>query len=358
MTGHDARRAGCPGCGEPTDLRDRYCENCGRDLRAPETAPAALRSPVGGAAAPPAQHCTACGETRVDADGFCIDCGRARPGGRDRMECDLGAVCGVSDKGLRRTRNEDAMALAVVPGDRPVVVAVVCDGVATSDRGDEAAQRAADVALDVLLDAVTRDPRTASGPRAAAAIAAAVAAALDAVAALADPRAPDTAPACTFVCALVTPAEVTVGWVGDSRAYWLAPDAAPAPLTVDDTLADDLIAKGVSAEIARTVPQAGALSKWLGADAAGIAPRVTTLHPDGPGRLLLCSDGLWHHLPETAPGDEPVPPMDSEVGAPSATGLVRLALDGGGHDNITAVVVPFPPAPRSVAASPVSERST
>lgn len=309
MTGGDARPAGCPGCGEPTDLRDRYCENCGRDLH-------------------------------------------ARPAGRDRMECDLGAARGVSDKGLRRSRNEDAMALAVVPGDRPVVLAVVCDGVATSDRGDEAAQRAADVALDVLLDAVTRDPAAASGPAAATSITSAVAAALRAVAALADPRAPDTAPACTFVCALVTPAEVTVGWVGDSRAYWLSPTAAPAPLTVDDTLADDLVAKGVSVEIARTVPQAGALSKWLGADATGVAPRVTTLHPDGPGQLLLCSDGLWHHLPRTAPA----PSADGRP--PSAAGLVRLALDGGGHDNITAVVVPFPPAPRHVAASAVPERST
>ena len=54
--------------------------------------------------------------TNLGDEGFCEDCGRAQPSGRDRMECDLELVVGVSDKGHRRARNEDSMAYGTVLG--------------------------------------------------------------------------------------------------------------------------------------------------------------------------------------------------------------------------------------------------
>lgn len=323
----------CPDCGAAVGADDRFCEGCGTSLLLSRT-PAG--GPLGTSAAGP---CVACGGTTVGADGFCEDCGRAQPAGRDRMECDLGLVAGISDKGARRARNEDSMAFGAVSGATPTVVAVVCDGVATSDRADSASQAAVDEATDVLAAAVL------DGKDADEATRAAVARAVKVVAALADPAVPGTAPSCTFVSAVVTPTEVTVGWVGDSRAYWLAASGSRA-LTIDDTVATELVAEGMSPEQAMAVHQAHALSKWIGADAGDVEPRTLTVAPDGPGLVLLCSDGLWNYLPE-APAllaALPAPPTEVDL-LPAASELTRVALELGGHDNITTVLVPFPPTP-------------
>lgn len=324
----------CPGCGEAVGQEDRFCESCGQSLLV-------RRTPVGGPVSEPAGGaCVACGGEHVDGDGFCTDCGRAQPSGRDRMECDLGLVVGVSDKGRRRARNEDSMAYGTVLGADapPTVVAVVCDGVATSDRADSASQKAVDEALGVLLDAVLENGDAEDATRAA------VARAIEVVSELADPSVPGTAPSCTFVSAVVTPEKVTVGSVGDSRVYWItAPDSdaiASQVLTADDTVAAELIAEGMSEEEANSVHQAHALSKWIGADAGDIEPRVVTVEPNGPGHVLLCSDGLWNYVPDADALAEATP---GEGGMVAAAGLTKLALDLGGHDNITTVLVPFPP---------------
>src|SRR5437763_16871162 len=78
------------------------------------------------------------------------------PSSRDHAEVDLGPAAGVSDRGLRHHRNEDAMAQAAEQApDGPAVVAVVCDGVSSSARPDEAYLVAAQAALPVLVAAVT-----------------------------------------------------------------------------------------------------------------------------------------------------------------------------------------------------------
>ncbi|MCT2583368.1 PP2C family protein-serine/threonine phosphatase [Actinophytocola gossypii] len=283
--------------------------------------------------------CVACRSSDVSDEGVCADCGRTQPTGRDRMVADLGLVAGISDRGRRRARNEDSMAFGVVTDGTPTVVAVVCDGVATSDRGDSAAQRAVDEALAVLLDAAGE------GGDAEAATRAAVARAIEGVTALADPEKAGTAPSCTFVSAVVTATTVTVGWVGDSRAYWLAGSDARL-LTADDTVAAELVAEGMSEEQAMSAYQAHALSRWIGADAGAIEPRTLTLTPDGPGQVLLCSDGLWNYLPEPAALVEALPGDPAEVvPLTGADELTRVALELGGHDNVTTVLVPFPPAP-------------
>lgn len=235
------------------------------------------------------------------------------------MEFDLGAVAGVSDRGRVRARNEDALAAAVLlPG---TVVAIVCDGVGSAERADEAAQLAADTALDRIVDCLM------AGKAARESVVDGYAAAFDAVRGLAQPVSVDLAPSCTFVAAVVTH-DVTVGWVGDSRAYWLAGKRCQQ-LTVDDTPHARLLAAGLSEREASAAVNAHALSRWVGADAEPGPPNVTTLAVGEPGVLLLCSDGLWNHVPR------PVLPA-----GPAA--LVAAALELGGEDNITAVTVPYP----------------
>src|SRR2546423_14464427 len=77
------------------------------------------------------------------------------PPSRDHAELDLGPAAGVSDRGPRHHRNEDAMALAAEQApDGPAVVAVVCDGVSSSPRPHPASLVAAQASLPVLVAAV------------------------------------------------------------------------------------------------------------------------------------------------------------------------------------------------------------
>jgi serine/threonine protein phosphatase PrpC len=328
----------CPRCVESVAPADRYCEACGTDLLV-------QRTPVGGPAGPihAGRACAACGSTAVSADGFCERCGRAMPSGRDRMEYDLGGVAGIGDRGRRRARNEDSMAFARIgPADNPsAIVAVVCDGVASTERADQAAQAAADAAVEVLVGAALD-----ADADLAAATTEAVSAAAARVAELVSQHAPGSAPSCTFVSAVVTPQGATVGWVGDSRAYWLssATNGGVTPsqqLTVDDTMAAQLAAAGMATAEATYQDDAHALSAWIGADADDVKPHVVTMTLAGPGAVLLCSDGLWNYLPAA---DDLVAQLPAGPIRPlaAATDLTETALGLGGHDNVTTVVISYP----------------
>src|SRR5947199_152444 len=158
------------------------------------------------------------------------------PSSRDHAEVDLGPAAGVSDRGLRHHRNEDAMALAAEQApDRPAVVAVGCDGVSSSARPDQPSQVAA-------RDALTR------------------------------------------------------GLGGGAAAL---------------------------------------------AEAPARAPPVGRRTPPGAGSLLICSDGLWTYLAEGAALARLALPKALTVPLGAAADMVKFAVDAGGADNITVVLIPY-----------------
>jgi PPM family protein phosphatase len=324
----------CPDCGTETVAGDRFCEECGADLHL-----VAAGMPADGDARP-SSVCVACGGTEIDVDGFCTSCGFSQPESRDRVELNLTGVAGVSDRGKRHHRNEDAMALRVAtdPDDsaKPAhLIVVVCDGVSTSDQPDAASKAAADTAADVLLAAARAGEDRTEATRTA------VAAALVAVTELNGHNGSGNAPACTYVSAVVSGDEVTVGWVGDSRAYWLA-DTESECLTVDDSWAERMVASGqLSSAEAFADPRSHALVAWIGADAGEVEPHVRTFRPERPGAVLVCSDGLWNYLWEADELAAAALPTALDAPFQVATELTALALERGGHDNITVVLVPF-----------------
>jgi serine/threonine protein phosphatase PrpC len=326
----------CPTCGAAIAPEDSFCEACGTEL-----APAAVSAGTPRAAA----ACPSCPGAAVSTDGYCDSCGRKVPSGRDHTELDLGVLAGVTDRGLRHHRNEDAMALAVADlEDGPAAVAVVSDGISTSDRPDEASLAAAQAVVEALLAAVRTGQDLPEACRAATASAAA------AVRALAGKSA--SQPSATMIAAVVTADAVTICWLGDSRAYWLA-DPGAQRLTRDDSLAEEMVAAGLLSEAeAMASAHAHVVTRWLGGDLAEATPHVTRFEPPGPGVLLLCSDGLWNYRPGAAQLAALALPRALTEPLAAATALVKIALDAGGVDNITAVLVPFPPARRDVEAEP------
>jgi serine/threonine protein phosphatase PrpC len=259
------------------------------------------------------------------------------PSGRDHQELDLGLMAGVTDRGLRHHRNEDAMALATAQTERgPAALAVVCDGVSSSDRPDEASLAASEAAVSVLLSAVRADEDLLQASLLA------VRAAGGAVAALAGQS--GGAPSATYVSAVLSGNIVTLCWLGDSRAYWLAADSDEAArrLTTDDSVAEQMVLAGLMSEDeALTAPQAHVVTRWLGGDNRESAPHVARFEPPGPGVLLLCSDGLWNYLPHAAELARLALPEALTSPLSAAVRLVQFALDAGGMDNITAVLAPF-----------------
>ncbi|MBO0684432.1 MAG: serine/threonine-protein phosphatase, partial [Candidatus Dormibacteraeota bacterium] len=253
---------------------------------------------------------------------------------RDRVEVALSTLAGVSDRGLRRERNEDALALASLDGG-DARIAVVCDGVSTSTEAAAASESAAKAAHAHLVKAVRagRTDLTDSMRQA-------VAAAHEAVRAISDGRAAsDDAPASTLVAAVLRGRDVTIGWIGDSRAYFVG-STEGWQLTNDDTWAGDQVRLGLMSEAeAAADPRAHALTGWLGGEQEDAPePSVSNFELATPGCLLLCTDGLWNY----APGVERLRELVLKSYAPSPLEMARELTDfaraAGGEDNITVVI--------------------
>ncbi|MFE9723566.1 PP2C family protein-serine/threonine phosphatase [Streptomyces sp. NPDC005794] len=317
------------------------------ELAAPD--PRTVEHATAGAPTAGVKVCVACRSGHVDDDGYCENCGHAQPRERDHMEQELGSVAAVSDRGLRHHRNEDAFAVSctALPDGSPAVVAIVCDGVSSATRPDEASAAAAGAANEALLESLPR------GTHPQQAMHEAIVAASESVNALAqvpgralehDQHRHQNAPACTLVGAVMAGGLLVVGWVGDSRVYWVPEDRSnpPARLTEDDSWAAQMVAAGLMNEAeAYADERAHAITGWLGADAYELEPHTASFQPDRSGLVVVCTDGLWNYAESAAEMAAAVPPEAYGRPLHGAQVLVGHALDGGGHDNVTVALLPF-----------------
>jgi PPM family protein phosphatase len=288
----------CPSCGAPLHAGDRFCERCGARLEDE-----------------PQPHAAA-----------------------TRIELDLAVAAAVSDQGRVHHRNEDSFHLEVAR-DRDVTV-VVCDGISSASAGNVAARDAAKAAGGMLAQAVSDPDKDASQ-----AIVEAIQAAVEAVNQVQwTTRVKRVDPSCTLVSAVCRGSDITVGWVGDSRAYWFDPEEA-LQLTVDDSFAEEGVAKGLlTPEQAAKSPFLHSITHWVGPDAPERPPRTVSLRPERPGRLVLCTDGLWNYAPSADELARLIAALpDGAAPAAVARALADTANERGGHDNITVAVVDIDP---------------
>jgi len=306
----------CPHCGESAPPAASWCEACGSDLQVTATE------------ARPAMPCVSCGaaSASISGDGWCEQCGQRQPLPRDHYVRDHEVVAGASDKGRVHHRNEDALAIGVADG---ASIIVICDGVSSTDRPDEASQAAADAAAAVL-GGVTEPSADVDllGQATAAAQQAVIEVSVDAGGT--DP------PSCTFVGAIVrtgdSTVDVTIGWIGDSRAYWIDRwnPSASSLLTTDHSWSEAQRGLGELSEDAIAAdPRAHSITRWIGVDAEDVTPETRQFSfGRGSGQLVVCSDGLWNYAAS------------------------------GGHDNISVALTHIAPsdiaAPSELGSSPES----
>ena len=121
--------------------------------------------------------------------------------------------------------------------------------------------------------------------------------------------------------------------VGDSRCYMFR-DNQLTQISRDQTMAQDLVDDGVLTQTkAHRTRWANVLSSAIGGQEA--APVVTRIVRDWGTIVLLCSDGLFKHVPDGRIAER-LRTMTSAQQACET--LLQDALDDGGTDNITIVI--------------------
>jgi protein phosphatase len=230
----------------------------------------------------------------------------------------LGDSAGKTDAGRKRRRNEDTFVL------EPPLFAVA-DGMGGAQAG-EVASRLAAAAFREFHEADELAP-----PERVSAI---VQEANRRIYDRARSDAEVSGMGTTVTAALVRSGQVTIGHVGDSRAYRLR-GGRLEQLTEDHSLVADLMRSGrLTPEEAEAHPQRSVITRALGTD-----PEVdvdTMVVEASPGDVfLLCSDGLT-----TMVSDEDIVELiaRSKSLEQAARALVKAANRSGGEDNITVVL--------------------
>lgn len=142
----------------------------------------------------------------------------------------------------------------------------------------------------------------------------------------------------TLTAAILVGNQVTIGHVGDSRAYFIQ-DGKAEVITRDHSLVERLRELGqLTEEEAAVHPQRNVLYRAIG-QGANLEVDVFSMPAPKGGYLLICSDGLWGVVPDPTM-------IDIIRSAPNpqtaCDQLVQAANFAGGPDNISVVLVQFP----------------
>ena len=241
-----------------------------------------------------------------------------------------------TDVGCYRDHNEDS--LSVVP---PLFM--VADGMG----GHAAGEIASEIAVNVVTE---RAPRTADSQGLADAIVAANRAILRA-AALGQGR---SGMGTTCTAAILDGTRLAIAHVGDSRAYLLHKGELQQ-ITQDHSLVANMVASGeITPEEARIHPKRSVITRALGSFADMEADRFD-LDVEVGDKLLLCTDGLYSMVEDHVIKDILLRTKNPQH---AAAMLTEEALDMGGHDNVTCIVVDVTDASLTTKRTPKKARLT
>ena len=128
--------------------------------------------------------------------------------------------------------------------------------------------------------------------------------------------------------------EMLVAQVGDSRAY-LIRDGQVRQVTEDHSLVGDMVRRGVlTEEQAACHPMRNYITRAVGTEDTIEADLFTEERKAG-DRWLVCSDGLYSMISRAALEEL----VRKETAEEAADALLQAALEGGGRDNITLILM-------------------
>lgn len=129
-----------------------------------------------------------------------------------------------------------------------------------------------------------------------------------------------------------------IAWCGDSRCYVFNPTYGLKALSKDHSYVQDLIDKGdITSEESYNHPDNNIITRCLGDSDTSADPDIITYDVNDNDIFLLCSDGLCGYC------------RDSEIEKvinknyirinKCTKSLIKMALNTGGHDNITVLLL-------------------
>lgn len=127
---------------------------------------------------------------------------------------------------------------------------------------------------------------------------------------------------------------VYIGHVGDSRAYLLR-DGQFRQMTEDHSMVGELVRAGaITPEAARTHPHRNVITQAVGTDIS-VHPDVFQILKTPGDKWLLCSDGLTDMVED----QQILSAIEDEDSQTAAQKLLQLALEGGGKDNVSVMLL-------------------
>lgn len=255
---------------------------------------------------------------------------------------------GATDVGLVREHNEDNFvfvdletrkrldaggeAIETELGTRGFFAAV-CDGMGGAAAGEVASQMGVDILAELLLEGDPPSDRDEFAQRLVDAIQEAGIRIFGAAKMDRTRRGMGT----TSTVAGMIDEILFVGQVGDSRAYVLRQGELRL-ITKDQSLVNQLIEAGqLTEEEAESFEHSNIILQALGTTER-VAVDLTFLEMRRGDRLMLCSDGLSGLVHSSAIAETLRTIADPEEAARS---LIAQANEGGGHDNITCLIIDF-----------------
>lgn len=277
-------------------------------------------------------NCPTCGTLLPDAaDSFCGECGAQlgapAPDLGHTLQVEVGSL---TDVGLVRVEpNQDHIIAVQQPGFGLFAVA---DGMGGHQFGDIASEVALERLYEVIKERLAAEDASALDP--AAFLRLAIMEAHAAVTRFNLTQGADSGS--TVTAALVIGDQVIIGHVGDSRAYQFV-NGQLTQITNDHSLVGDLYRKGLlTHEEIYTHPRRSEIFQSLGQPGEPPEVELHRLAATSGLQILLCSDGLWEMVRDPA-----LAAIIAAASTPTEAteALIKAAKDGGGEDNISAVLI-------------------
>ncbi|NMM51350.1 Stp1/IreP family PP2C-type Ser/Thr phosphatase [Paenibacillus aquistagni] len=235
-----------------------------------------------------------------------------------------------SDVGRVRAVNEDRAYSETL--DNGYTIAVVADGMGGHQAGDVASR----LAVETIVRELSALPAELDAKERRSSLEQAILRANDTIFHIASQDEKYNHMGTTVVAALAYQQEVIIGHIGDSRAYVVSRNAI-RQLTEDHSLVHELVRKGqITAEEAETHPRRNVLIRALGTD-EDVQVDIVEWSLKNDEVLLLCSDGLTRMIDDSTIWTITIDP--SLPLTVIADRLIARAIDAGGDDNVTVVLV-------------------
>ncbi|MBI3161648.1 MAG: serine/threonine-protein phosphatase [Chloroflexi bacterium] len=259
-------------------------------------------------------------------------------------------VAALSHAGMSGKNNEDRYAISSFQlgrdDARPALFAVVADGIG--------GHRAGEVAAELAVNYIMAEVAESNGKRPSQILESAIQNASQSIASHSAGRDDQDGMGATCACVWVIDNKLHTAYVGDSRIYLLR-EKQIQRLTIDHTWVQEAFEKGIiTAEQMHNHPHQHVIRRYLGGiklPEVDFRMRIDDAESNeesernqgfalAPGdTILICSDGLTDLV-----WDEEILKIirskrDLKL---AAEGLVNMANERGGHDNITVVIMSMP----------------